>query len=63
VASGDKRGLPGPFLAIWLGDVAEAVATPGAMAAEKVKGVGRATAAALLGMFGLGTLMASGVLT
>ena len=42
---GDKRGLTGPFLAIWLGGVAEAVATPGARAAEKVKGVGRATAA------------------
>ena len=37
------------FLAFWLGGVAEAVATPGAGAAEKAKGVGKATGAAALG--------------
>ena len=41
-----------PFLAFWLGGVAEAVATPSAGAAEKVKGVGKATGAAVLGMIG-----------
>jgi hypothetical protein len=39
-----------PFLVFWLGGVAEAVATPGAGAAEKVTGVGKATAAAALGV-------------
>jgi hypothetical protein len=39
----------GPFLLFWLGGVAEAVATPGAGAAEKIKGVGKATGAAVLG--------------
>jgi hypothetical protein len=39
-----------PFLAFWLGGVAEAVATPGAAATEKIKGVGKATAAAVLGL-------------
>ena len=37
------------FLAFWLGCVVEAVATPGAGAAEKAKGVGKATGAAALG--------------
>jgi hypothetical protein len=60
VASGDKRGLPGPFLAFWLAGVAEAVVMPGTGAAEKAKGVGKATAAFVLGMFVLGTLMAFG---
>ena len=41
------------FLAFWLGGVAEAVATPGAGAVEKAKGVGKATAAVLLGFVGL----------
>jgi hypothetical protein len=41
-----------PFLAFWLGGVAEVVATPGAGAAEKIKGVGKATGAALLGFIG-----------
>jgi hypothetical protein len=40
------------FLAVWLGGVAEAVATPGAGAAEKAKGVGKATGAAALGGIG-----------
>jgi hypothetical protein len=44
------------FLAFWLGGVAEAVATQGAGAAEKVKGVGKATGAAVLGLFGFGAL-------
>ena len=39
-------------LGIWLGGVAEAVATPGAGAAEKAKGVGKATGAAALGVVG-----------
>jgi hypothetical protein len=38
------------FLAFWLGGVAEVVATPGAGATEKVKGIGKATGAALLGV-------------
>jgi hypothetical protein len=41
-----------PFLAFWLAGVAEAVATPGAGAAEKIKGVGKATGAAVLGVVG-----------
>ena len=41
--------LLAPFLAFWLGGVAEAVATPGAGAVEKITGVGKATGAALLG--------------
>ena len=40
------------FLAFWLGSVVEAVATPGAGAAEKAKGVGKATGAAALGVVG-----------
>ena len=39
-----------PFLAFWLGGVAEAVTTPSAGAAEKIKGVGKATGAAALGV-------------
>ena len=39
-------------LGIWLGGVAEVVATPGAGAAEKAKGVGKATGAAVLGVVG-----------
>jgi hypothetical protein len=46
------------FPAFWLGGVAEAVATPGAGAAERIKGVGKATAAALLGFAGLMTVNA-----
>ena len=46
------------FLAFWLGGVAEAVATPGAGAAEKAKGVGKATGAAALGPVGIGILRA-----
>jgi hypothetical protein len=49
----------GPFFAFWLGGVAEAIATPGAGAAEKIKGVGKATAAVVLGVVGLGTLSAA----
>ena len=45
------------FLAFWLGGVAEAVATPGAGAAEKVKGFGKATGAAVLGFVSFGVLM------
>ena len=41
-----------PFLAFWLGGVAETVATPGGGAAEKAKGVGKATGAMLLGFVG-----------
>jgi hypothetical protein len=37
-----------PFLTFWLGGVAEAVATPGVGAAEKIKGVGKTTGAAVL---------------
>jgi hypothetical protein len=44
-------------LAFWLGGVAEVVATPGAGAAEKIKGVGKATGAVVLGMAGA-TIMA-----
>ena len=44
-------------LAFWLGGVAEAVATPGAGAAEKAKGVGKATGAAALGFVGFFILM------
>ena len=40
------------FPAFWLGGVAEAVATPGAGAAEKAKGVGKATGAVVLGFVG-----------
>jgi hypothetical protein len=40
------------FLAFWLGGVAEEVTTPGAGAAEKAKGVGRATGVVVLGMAG-----------
>jgi hypothetical protein len=39
-----------PYLAFWLGGVVEAVVKPGAGAAEKVKGVAKATGAALLGL-------------
>jgi hypothetical protein len=39
-----------PFLAFWLGGTVEAVATPAAGAAEKIKSVGKATGAAVLGM-------------
>jgi hypothetical protein len=46
-----------PFLAFWLGGVAEAVATPGAGAAEKVKGVGQATGAAALGFVGFFSML------
>ena len=46
-----------PFLAFWLGGVAEAIATPGAGAAEKAKGVGKATGAATLGAVGIAILM------
>ena len=45
------------FLAFWLGGVAEAVATPGAGAAEKAKGVGKATGAAVLGLVGYAILL------
>ena len=45
-----------PFLAFWLAGVAEAVATPSANAAEKIKGVGKATGAALLGLIGVAML-------
>jgi hypothetical protein len=44
--------LMGPFLVFWLSAVAEAVATPGAGVVEKIQGVGRVTAAALLGLVG-----------
>ena len=40
-----------PFLVFWLGGVAETVARPGARAAEKIKGVGKATGATFLGLF------------
>ena len=46
-----------PFLAFWLGGVAEAVTTPGAGAAEKAKGVGKATGAAVLGLVGYAILL------
>ena len=39
------------FLAFWLGGVAEVVATPGAGAAEKIKGAGKATGE-VLGLVG-----------
>ena len=45
------------FLAFWLGGVAEAVATPGAGAAEKAKGVGKAMGAAALGVVGITILI------
>ena len=45
------------FPAFWLGGVAEAVATPGAGAAEKAKGVGKATGAFVLGVVGFVTLV------
>jgi hypothetical protein len=57
-ANGQISGLIG-FLAFWLGGVAEAVATPGAGAAEKIKGVGKATAAALFGVAGIMTVAAA----
>jgi hypothetical protein len=41
------------FLVFWLGGVVEAVATPGPGAAEKAKGVGKATGAAALGVVGV----------
>jgi hypothetical protein len=44
------------FLAFWLGGVAEVVATPGAGAAEKAMGVGKATGAAALGLVGFAIL-------
>ena len=47
-----------PNFAIWLGGVAEAVATPGAGVAEKAKGAGKATGAALLGFAGVLVLVA-----
>jgi hypothetical protein len=37
----------------WLAGVAEVVAAPGAGAAEKVQGAGKATGSALLGLVGL----------
>ena len=56
VWAGDAEGVLSAiliaFLAFWLGGVAEAVATPGAGAAEKAKGVGKATGAATLGLIG-----------
>jgi hypothetical protein len=39
-----------PYLAFWLGGVAEAVITPGAGAAEKIKDVGKASGSALFGL-------------
>ena len=41
----------------WLGGVAEAVATPGAGAAKKVKGVGKATGVAALGFVGFFSML------
>jgi hypothetical protein len=38
------------FFAFWLSGLAEAVATPGAGVAKKIKGVSLATGAALLGL-------------
>ena len=43
---------PLPFLTFWLGGVAEAIAKPGSEAAEKIKGVGKATGAVVLGFIG-----------
>jgi hypothetical protein len=57
VWSGNADAGFGPFvtvfLAFWLGGVAEAVDMPGAGAAEKVKGVGKATGAVVLGVVGV----------
>jgi hypothetical protein len=39
-----------PYFAFWLGAIAEALATPGAGVSEKIKGVGKATGAAVLGL-------------
>jgi hypothetical protein len=52
--------FPIAFLTFWLGGVAEAVAMPGAGAAEKIKGVGKATGAVALGLisFNFGVLVA-----
>jgi hypothetical protein len=44
------RSFEAAFFAFWLGNVAEVVTTPGAGALEKIKGVGKATAAAVLGV-------------
>jgi hypothetical protein len=50
----DNSGVAtlGPFFVFWLSGVVEVVATPGAGAAEKIKGVGKATGAVVLGFFG-----------
>jgi hypothetical protein len=42
-------GLLVPFLVFWLGGLVEAVTTPGAGVSEKMQGVGKATAAVVLG--------------
>jgi hypothetical protein len=46
-----------PFLAFWLGGVAEATTRPGIGAAQKIKGVGKATGAAVLGVVGFVTVL------
>jgi hypothetical protein len=46
-----------PFLAFWLVGVAEEVATPGAGVADKIKGVGKATGAVVLGIAGLTNIL------
>ena len=45
------------FFAFWLSGLAEAVATPGAGVAKKIKGVSLATGAALLGLVVFSTLL------
>jgi hypothetical protein len=58
VWSASKATVVLAFLAFWLGGVAEAVATPGAGAAEKAKGgVGKAMGAFVLGVVGIGILI------
>jgi hypothetical protein len=40
------------FVAFWLGGVAEAIGTPDVGTTEKIKGAGKATGAAVLGLVG-----------
>ena len=60
---GDDFGaaLSIPFFAFWLGGVAEAFATPGVGTAEKIKGVGKATGAAVLGLVSFAILFIVGI--
>jgi hypothetical protein len=49
--------LLAPFLVFWIGGMVEAVAAPGAGTVQKIKRVGKATGAFVLGVVGVMTVM------